>query len=294
MEKLGAKTKELTIQMCYAIGGSFLFTLGINLLMVPMGLYNGGFMGMAQLIRTFLVSGLNLPIPPSVDIAGIIYFMINVPLFYMGFRIMGLEFTIKTLVTVGINSLMLVLVPIPETPIIQDTLTGSIIAGIIAGIGVGLVLRGRSSGGGQDIIGVCCSKRYPNVSVGRINIMMNIVVYGICLFMFDMETVVYSLIFATVQAVAIDRVHIQNINTSVIIITKQLGISKAIMEQMGRGVTNWDGQGAYTQKTAYILLVMISKYEVAQIKKIVHSIDPHAFMIFTEGCSVEGNFEKRL
>ena len=78
------------------------------------------------------------------------------------------------------------------------------------------------------------------------------------------------------------------------IITKKQGISKAIMEQTGRGATNWDGKGAYTQKTAYILYVMISKYEVAKIKKIVHSIDPDAFMIFTEGCSVDGHFEKRL
>ena len=69
---------------------------------------------------------------------------------------------------------------------------------------------------------------------------------------------------------------------------------EAIMEQMGRGVTNWDGEGAYTNKTSYILFVMISKYEVNQIKKIVHSIDPNAFMILTDGCSVDGNFEKRL
>lgn len=106
--------------------------------------------------------------------------------------------------------------------------------------------------------------------------------------------VIYSLIFATVYALIVDKVHIQNINTSVMIFTKKTGISQAIMEQTGRGVTNWDGEGAYTHQTSYILLVMISKYEVAQIKRIVHSIDPHAFMIFTEGCSVDGNFEKRL
>ena len=123
---------------------------------------------------------------------------------------------------------------------------------------------------------------------------MNVFVYLICLFMFNIEIVVYSLIYTTVLSLAIDRVHIQNINTSVMIFTKKLGISKAIMEQMGRGVTNWDGEGAYTNKTSYILFVLISKYEVGQIKKIVHSIDPNAFMIFTEGCSVEGNFEKRL
>ena len=62
------------------------------------------------------------------------------------------------------------------------------------------------------------------------NILMNIFVYAICLFLFNVEIVVYSLIYTTVLSLAIDRVHIQNINTSVMIFTKKLGISKAIME----------------------------------------------------------------
>ena len=81
---------------------------------------------------------------------------------------------------------------------------------------------------------------------------------------------------------------------SVMIFTKQLGISEAIMKEMGRGVTNWEGAGAYTNETSYILYVVISKYEVNQIKRIVQKIDPKAFMIFTEGTAVTGNFEKRL
>ncbi len=289
-----AKKKEQVVQTVYVVGGSLLFALGVNSIIVPLSLYNGGFMGISQLLRTFLVSGLHLPVPANVDLAGMIYFTINIPLFYMGYRIMGREFAVKTLITTAIQSIFMVLVPVPAAPIIEDYLTACIIGGLIAGTGTGLVLRGRSSGGGQDIIGLCCAKRYPNFSVGKINIIMNIFVYGICLFLFNIEIVVYSLIYATVIALAIDRVHIQNINTSVMIFTKKVGISKAIMEQTGRGVTNWDGEGAYTNKTSYILFVMISKYEVAQIKKIVHSIDPHAFMIFTEGCSVDGNFEKRL
>ena len=289
-----AKTQERMIQIVYAVGGSLLFAAGVNLLITPLGLYNGGFMGFAQLLRTFVVSVLHVPVPAGVDLSGIIYFILNIPLFYMGLKILGKEFAVKTLVTVGIQSLWLSVIPIPAAPIIDDYLTACIIGGIVAGTGTGLVLRGRSSGGGQDIIGLCCSKRYQNVSVGKINILMNVFVYLICLFMFNIEIVVYSLIYTTVLSLAIDRVHIQNINTSVMIFTKKLGISKAIMEQMGRGVTNWDGEGAYTNKTSYILFVLISKYEVGQIKKIVHSIDPNAFMIFTEGCSVEGNFEKRL
>ncbi|BDF35114.1 membrane protein [Lachnospiraceae bacterium] len=286
--------KELLIQAVYAVMGSLLFALGVNLIIVPLGLYNGGFMGVAQLLRTFFVEVCRIPIPSGIDMSGIIYFIINIPLFYMGLRILGKEFAVKTLITVTIQSIFLVVVPIPAAPIIEDFLTSCIIGGLIAGTGTGLVLRGRSSGGGQDIIGLCCAKKYPNFSVGRINIIMNILVYVICLFMFNIEIVIYSLIYTTVLAMALDRVHIQNINTSVMIFTKKLGISKAIIEQTGRGVTNWDGEGAYTNKTSYILFVMISKYEVGQIKRIVHGIDPNAFMIFTEGCAVEGNFEKRL
>lgn len=291
---LTKRRKELLTQAIYAIGGSLMFAIAVNQLIIPLNLYNGGFTGISQLISLFLKEKLHLPLPAGMDMTGAIFFTLNIPLFYMGYRVLGKKFALKTVVTVTMQSAFLLLVPIARTPVIEDYLTSCIIGGIIAGIGVGFVLRGRTSGGGQDIIGLCCAKLYPNISVGQINIIINIMVYAICLLLFDVEIVVYSLIYTTVQAVAIDRVHIQNINMSVMIFTKKLGISKAIMEQTGRGVTNWDGEGAYTKKTSYILFVLVSKYEVAQIKQIVKNIDPEAFMIFTEGCSVDGNFEKRL
>ena len=289
-----AKKKEEIVQVFYSVIGNLIYCLGFNLLIVHMGLYSGGFMGISQLTGLFLTNVLHIPIPASVNLTGIIYFLLNVPLLYMGYRVLGKEFAVKTLVQTGLMSAILVVVPIPETPIVGDYLTSCIIGGIVCGVGCGMILRGRASAGGQDIIGLCCSKKFPNITVGKVTIIINIFVYGVCMLLFNIEIVIYSLIFSTVSSLAIDKVHIQNINTSVMIFTKKTGISKAIMEQTGRGVTNWDGEGAYTNKTSHILLVMISKYEVAQIKKIVHSIDPNAFMIFTEGCSVDGNFEKRL
>lgn len=291
---ISEKKKVGLVQGVDAVAGSFIFALGVNVLITPLGLYNGGFMGIAQLLRTFFVQVLHVPVPSGMDLSGLIYFIMNIPLFYLGYRVLGKQFAVKTLITVAIQSIFLMVIPIPSVPVIDDYLTSCIIGGIVAGTGTGLVLRGRSSGGGQDIIGLCCTKKYPGFSVGRINIIMNIFVYAVCLLMFNIEIVIYSLIYTTILSIAIDRVHIQNINMSVMIFTKKTGISRAIMEQMGRGVTNWDGEGAYTNKTSYILFVMISKYEVGQIKRIVHSIDPNAFMIFTEGCAVDGNFEKRL
>lgn len=288
------KTREFIIQTIYTIAGNLIYCVGFNLLIVPMKLYSAGFMGMAQLAELLFRQGLHLPIPAAVNLTGIVYFLLNVPIMYMGYRVLGKEFAVKTLAMVGLMSAFLVVIPIPKVPIVEDYLTACIIGGLVCGVGDGLILRGRSSAGGQDVIGLCCAKKYPNFSVGKVSIILNVFVYGICLFLFNIEIVIYSLIFATVLSLAVDKIHIQNINTSVMIFTKKLGISKAIMEQTGRGVTNWDGEGAYTNETSYILFVMASKYEVPQIKKIVRSIDPNAFMILTEGCSVEGNFEKRL
>jgi len=291
---LNEQKKRNLIQLAWAIAGAFLFAAGINLVITPLGLYNGGFMGVAQLLRTFLVEFLNLSFLGQIDIAGIIYFIINVPLLYLAWKLMGRGFFIRSIVTITVQTAFLTVIPIPKTAPIEDVLTACIIGGLIAGAGVGMILRGGSSGGGQDIVGMICTKKFPDFSVGKIGILMNVAVYAVCAFMFDIQIVVYSVIYATVLGLATDRIHVQNINMSVMIFTKKPGISKAIIERMGRGVTNWDGQGAYTNETSYILYVMISKYEENRIKRIVQEIDPSAFMIFSEGSRVVGNFKKRL
>lgn len=287
------KRKRGIQQLIYTILGGFLFAFGVNLIIMPMNLYNGGFMGVAQLLRTFVVNVLHIELG-SFDLAGIIYYLINIPLMYLAWKDIGKGFFVRTIISVTLQSAFLTLIPIPKEPIISDMLTACIIGGLISGSGTGMLLRGGSSGGGQDILGVICAKKYPGFSVGKIGMLMNIGVYGICLLLFDVEIVIYSLIYTTVLSFTIDRIHIQNINTNVMIFTKQAGVAKAIMEETGRGVTNWKGVGAYTNENTEILSVVISKYEVNQIKRIVQRIDANAFMIFNEGSYVIGNFEKRL
>lgn len=290
---LSAQKKQNIYSMGNATLGSLIFAFGLNVFITPLSLYNGGFMGISQLIRTLTVNILPFSFGQT-DIAGIIYFIINLPLIYLAWSKMGKTFFARSIITIIIQTVALTIIPIPKVPIIEDYLTACVIGGIIAGTGSGLILRGGSSGGGQDILGIYFSKKFPGFSVGKVGIFINIFVYGICLIIFNMEIAIYSLIYGVIYSIACDRVHIQNINMSVMIFTKKLGISRAIIDQMGRGVTNWDGAGAYTNQTSYILFVVISKYEVSQLKRVARSIDPNAFMIFTEGCSVSGNFEKRL
>ena len=273
--------------------GGFCFALGVNLFILPLNLYNSGFMGVAQLIRTFIMETFHLSFGQT-DITGIIFFIINLPICFLAYKKVGKSFFMGSMVVIVIQSMSQTLIPVPAQPIISDYLTACIVGGVIAGGGTGLVLLGGHSGGGQEMLGMYLTREFPRVSVGTIGLILNLFVYSICLFLFDVEIVVYSLIYAVVFAIVCDKVHMQNININVLVFTKKTGVDTVVMEKTGRGVTKWEGVGAYTNEASHILYIMVSKYELEQLKAIVHRVDPNAFIVLNEGSMVVGNFEKRL
>lgn len=276
------------------IFGVFMFSLGVNLFITPLNLYNGGAVGIAQLLRTAVIDYMHIPVPKNIDLSGIIYFAINLPLMILAYKGINKVFFIKTSVSVVVLTLAMTLIPIPETPIIGDILTSCIVGGLISGAGIGLCLRSGGSGGGLDIVGVYVSTKYKNFSVGKISILINLFVYAICALMFSFEVFIYSVIYAAVFSVTLDKFHYQNIMIQVTIFTKVEGIQKPIMEQLYRGITEWKGDGAYTHEETNILCTAISKYEIPILRKIVLGLDPKAFIIYNEVSSIDGNFIKKL
>ncbi|MDE7037069.1 MAG: YitT family protein, partial [Lachnospiraceae bacterium] len=113
LKHLDRKKKEEVCQTVSIVAGCLIYAVGLNMLITPLALYNGGFMGIAQLIRTFLVSAVHIKIPQGMDIAGAIYYIMNVPLFYMGWRIMGKEFFLRSLFGTSVISIFLLVVPVP-------------------------------------------------------------------------------------------------------------------------------------------------------------------------------------
>jgi len=186
------------------------------------------------------------------------------------------------------------IVPIPAEPIISDTLTACLVGGVLAGTASGMVLKSGTSDGGQNIIGVCMAKTNPNLRVGVIAAIMNIFILGACFLLYDIEIVVYSLIYAIITSLFVDRVYTQSINTEVMIFTKNKDVADKILTDTRRGVTNWVGTGAYTHEESYILVTVISKYELPHLVALVREIDPHAFIVTNDGAGVYGNFERRL
>ena len=274
--------------------GNVLYACGVNLMINPIHLYSGGFTGIAQLIRLFLTGFLHIPELPGLDYMGIIYFAINIPLFFMAYRIMGRKFCITTLISIAMASAFLAIIPVPAVPIVDDRILASFVGGLGSGVGAGLVLRAGSSQGGQDVIGVCLAKTHPNFKVGTIGIIISICIYTICLFIYDIPTVMYSIIFAVVTGLGIDRVHVQNIKQECMIFTKKPDLEDAILHDLNRGVTIWEGQGAYTGEDTHVLVTVISKYEEPHLKEIIAKHDENAFMIISDNIRVVGLFNKRF
>jgi len=289
--KLNKKTAERILMI---VTGNLTYAMGVNLMINPLHLYSGGFTGIAQLLRLFLLEVLHLPQIPGVDYMGIIYFALNIPLFFMAYKVMGRKFCITTLISIAMASAFLGIIPVPSVPIVDDRILAASVGGLGSGFGAGLVLRAGSSQGGQDVIGVCLAKTHPNFKVGTIGIIISVCIYTICLFIYDIPTVLYSIIFAVVTGIAINRVHVQNIKQECMIFTKKPGLSYAIMNELGRGVTAWSGEGVYTGEDTHVLVTVISKYEEPHLRELIAQHDEHAFMIMTDNTRVVGNFQKRF
>lgn len=281
---------KIANKITIVIIGSFLFCLGMNLFITPLGLYSGGIIGIAQILRTFLADA---GIVFDFEISGIINMIFNVPLLFLAYRSISKRFFLLTLISIAMQTIFFSIIPIPHQ-IIDDVLASCIVGGLVSGYGIGLVLRSSGSSGGVDIIGFYIIQKAHDFGVGKLSTIINCVIFAFCMFFFDIDTAIYSMLFTVVFGFVVDKIHYQNINVTAMIFTKYPDIRKPIMEDLHRGVTYWRGHGAYTEKDTYILVTAVSKYEVNYLRNEVKRIDPDAFIIFSESMNISGNFEKHL
>ena len=226
------------LRMLACILGELIAAFSLNYFIVPLGLYSGGSMGVCQLIRTLLQiwGGLSFG---DYDIAGILYFLSNIPILLYARGILGRKFVLKTVVCTMAFSLFYSVIPAPSTMVVNDTLTACMLGGILTGVGSGLVLTCGGSGGGLDVIGLCLSKKGSRFTVGRFSMTFNAFLYALCLILFTPETAIYSVIYNFASAMVVDKAHQQNISVQALIFTRagERELGRVIMDELGRGVT---------------------------------------------------------
>ena len=289
------KSKKFWQHIGVATVGMLLFAMGINLFIVPADLYNGGLLGISQILRTIFVHYLHW-FSGTTDIAGIINLILNVPLFVLAYVSISKSFFMRTLICVISQTIFFSFIPIPSAPIGSDSLTASMIGGIMAGAGIGIALRSGGSSGGMDIVGMYFTKKYKDFSVGKVSLAVNCVVYGICAVLFGLPTAIYSIIYSAVSTLMTDKAHIQNINVEVMIFTKEAPkqIVDCIVREFHRDATWWEAKGGYTEDKTYMVMTILSKYECEHLRPKLKRIDEHAFVVVKEGMRIAGKYEKHL
>ena len=283
------------LRIVAAVVGELIAAAALNLFIVPLHLYTGGAMGVCQLIRTLLQTHMGLDFGPY-DIAGILYFLANIPILLIGYKDLGRGLVVKTIICTVSYSLFYSIIPIPSAPIVDDYLTACLLGGILTGIGSGIVLTCGCSSGGLDVIGLCLSKRGSSFTVGKFSLTFNVFLYTACLILFSPEVAIYSVIYNFFTSMVLDRMHQQNVNVMAMIFTHadEHILGQFIIDNLGRGVTYWNGTGAYTGQGVHVLCVSLSKYEIEELLHAVRTIDPQAFLTVQEGVRVYGNFRKKL
>ena len=278
------------IDIIKVILGSFIFCLAVNIFIVSNHLYNGGVLGLSQLIRSLLSSFFDI----NRDISGIIYYVLNIPILIIAYREIGKTFFARTLFAISLQSIMLFLIPI--IPILDDTLACVLVGGILCGLGIGILLSCGASTGGTDIIGLVITKRHSDFSVGKLSLIVNTSIYLIAGIMYGLPIMIYSIIYSVLNSLMLDKMHNQNICSTAFIFCKKnpRKINNYIKNNLKRDFTYWDAKGGYDNSKTYIIYTALTKYELIKLEHFLNDFDDHVFIVKSEGVGIKGKFEKKF
>ena len=258
---------------------SVLLAAAYNIFLLPFHLLSGGVTGIAMIIA--VLTKLN---------TGWLIFALNVPVFLLGFFKLGKRFVLKSAFSVALTSLAMQW--IPQQPVTDDPILASVFGGVLVGIAIGVIFRSGGSTGGFDIIGMVLTqkKEFP---LGELIFFMNVLVVSVAGFLFTWEQALYTLVTMFATSKVIDVVHTRHVKLTLMIVTKRGELlRKRLVEAFYRGATMLDVEGAYSRRKRKMLVMVITRVELEDVKRLILKVDPAAFVNVTETIEIMGRFHK--
>ncbi|MGE6379082.1 YitT family protein [Peribacillus muralis] len=265
------------IEYGLVIVGSAIIAIGFNVFLLPNQIASGGVSGISTILRS------TLGWEPAYVLWGF-----NIPLFIAGLIILGKHFGAKSLI--GTLFLPLVVFLTKDwSAWTNDALLGSICGGMMVGLGLGLVFRGKGSTGGTDLAAQIFHK-YPHLSLGTCVAIIDGVIVLSAAIVFDIEKGLYALIglYVTSKTIDLVQVGLNRSKMALIITNNERDVRDAIIHELDRGVTGISGYGGYTDDTRPIMLCVINQSEFTKLKQLVKNVDPKAFVIVMDASEVLG------
>lgn len=259
--------------------------LGLKGFVLPGEFLDGGVTGISLLVNR--LTGWPLPL---------LIILINLPFVFLAYRQVGVGFALKTLLAICGLALALIFIPYPTVTV--DKLLVAVFGGFFLGLGIGLCIRGGCVIDGTEVLAISAGKQ-SGLSIGDVILIINIIIFSVAAFVFDLETALYSVLTYVAASKSVDYVvHGIEEHTGVIIVSeKSEEIRLMIIEKMGRGVTILVGKQGFGKQgeRAHIDVVytVITRLEIAKLKSEVELIDDKAFMVMNSINDTRGGMVKK-
>lgn len=257
--------------------GSVICAWAINGLLIPHQFLSGGVTGVALILHYRF---------PDISLSAF-YFLLNVPLFFLGWRYIGRRFFWYSVAGMAIFSAAVEMVP--ATNPLADRYLAALLAGLVFGSGCGLILKSVGSAGGTDILSIMLFKRY-GIRLGSTVMAFNAAVMGASLFLFSLESVLFTLIFMFVSTRVVDLVvtGFSQRKAVMIISSHWREMVDVIKTDLNRGVTLIEGEGGFSGSPERIIYTVVTFQELSRLKRRIRQIDPNPFMVVTDTLEVMG------
>ncbi|MBQ8159841.1 MAG: YitT family protein [Clostridia bacterium] len=274
--KIG-KYRKLILEYAQLVTGCFLGGLAYPLFMTPNNIAPGGLTGVATILHHLF----GWPI-------GMVSLLLNIPLFLLGFKEISGRFVLRSLIAMGLFSLFIDILPFGAMT--MDPLLGTLFGGILLGVGLGLILRSGATTGGTDMMAKLLHRKIQFLSVGAILFGLDCIVIMAAGIFIGANEALYALINIYVSSKIIDYVIIGiTANKACYVMSDSWDvISRRILHEMERGATLLRAKGAWSGQERPVIMSVISRTELPQLKQIVMEEDEAAFMIVTDAIEATG------
>lgn len=282
-QNLPPKQKALMLTWKYVLVvlGSFVYSVSFQCFLFPNEIVAGGVTGIAMIVNYFT----HWPI-------GLLVVVMNVPLFLVAWRHLGTDVLIGSLAGMGISSAFVDIMATTDIVLTHDPMLAAIIGGVIKGAGLGMVYYYGATTGGIDIVAKLLRKRYPQFNFGTIVLVLDAaIIGGYALVVGNYESAMYSVIAMFVVTKVIDLVLYGLDNSCVVYIISEKSdalIQEITSGHVHRGVTVLEGVGAYSHKEKHVIMCVIKRTQIGELRRAIRNLDEGAFVIVTDAKNVFG------
>ncbi len=279
------KIPPILKDLFFILTGIFSAAFGLESFLLPNRFIDGGATGISLLVTEVT----ELPL-------WILIVLVNIPFLFLGYRVLGKQFTIKAILAILGLALVLAFIQFPE--VTQDKLLVAVFGGFFLGAGIGLSIRGGSVLDGTEVLAIFLSRKL-GTKIGDVIIMINIVIFLAAAYLLSIEAALYSMLTYLAASRTLDFVldGIEEYTGVTIISEKSEEIRVMITEKLGRGLTIYKASGGYGKKGEHneydVIYTVVTRLEIRKLNIELNKIDENAFVVMNSINDTKGGMVKK-